>query len=130
MSEAYFSTAAAEYGLQVWLGRGQGLPCAGHRWFQTLPAGSRHFQLAPKSLLQCTAEPLSQAGGTSGKRSMAQWIISVAHGDPTLEERESTKKEWQRGTSVLLATLMAFTHVSCCLTERNVTCSDSNEQGQ
>lgn len=41
MSEAYFRTAAAEYGLQVWLRRGQGLPCAGHSWFQTVPAGSK-----------------------------------------------------------------------------------------
>lgn len=39
---------------------------------------------------------------------MAQWIISAARGDPTVEQRKSMRREWQRGASVLLATLAAL----------------------
>lgn len=93
MSEVYSSTAAAECGLQVWLGRGQ--PCAGHSWFQTVPAGSKGSVMH-----SWTSQP-------------GWWHLwEEVHGtvdNLTLKQRESMGKEWQRQTSVLLATLAALT---------------------
>ena len=99
-------------------------------------AGSRQFQSAPRDPLQGTAEPLSQAGGTSGRRrrcSMAERVLTAACGEPTLRQRKSMrKKEWQRETSVFSWQPRHHCPVSlvALLKGLSVTCSDSKKQGE
>lgn len=70
-----------------------GLPCARHSCSSLLQGTYCRAWLSPSAKL------VAHLGGRR-RCSMAERVLSTACEEPMLEQRKSTRKEWQRGTSV------------------------------